>query len=121
VNNIHVKLIPGTEQRYDTLGDWYYDKHGDLVIAVTNDSPHNPTEESQMLVAVHELVEVLLCRKHRISQKMVDDFDFNFEGPEDCEPGDDPAAPYRREHRFAMIVEHMLAHELKIEGYGVIK
>jgi hypothetical protein len=128
VNNIHIKFIPGAEQRYSTSGDWYYDEHNDLVIAVTNDAEPNPTEETQLLVAVHELVEALLCRRRRIPQKMVDDFDLNFKGQEDClacgdwaEPGDDPAAPYCQEHRFAMIVEHMLAHEMGVHRYGVIK
>jgi len=38
----------------------------------------------------------------------------------DGEPGDLPDAPYRKEHRFAMLIEHMMAHELGIEGYVAV-
>ena len=31
------------------------------------------------------------------------------------EPGDDPRAPYHREHEFAGCVERLLAHELGID------
>ena len=64
---------------------------------------------------------MLLCRKRGITQKQVDDFDMS---PEvsglEGEPGDLPGAPYAKEHRFAMLVEHLMAHELGIEGYGVV-
>ena len=121
--NIQIEFVPAKRQRYSTLGDWYFDAAGNLVIKVSNDDRMCPTEDEQILVAVHELVEALLCRKRGITQTMVDDFDI---GNEYCqenglEPGDEPTAPYRREHRFAMIVEHMLAHELGLAGYGEIK
>jgi hypothetical protein len=117
--NIHILKVPSSEQRYDTLGDWYFDAAGDLIIKVSNDVPEMPTDDHQNLIALHELVEVLLCRKRLITQKQVDDFDF---AAEDCEgePGDLPDAPYRKEHRFAMMIEHLMAHELGVENYGVV-
>lgn len=123
--NISMQFIPAIDQRYDTVGDWYYDENGDLIIKVSNDDKEFPSEDSQILVAIHELVEVLLCRKRGITQKMVDDFDMG-EGsydkiPEGEESGDQPNAPYRREHRFAMLIEHLMAHELGLTGYGVVK
>lgn len=123
--NIRIEFVPSKDQRYDTIGDWYFDAAGDLVIMVSNDDPFFPTEEEQILVALHELVEVLLCRKRGITQEMVDEFDMRGPGAEYCkeegiEPGDHPEAPYRREHRFAMIIEHMMAHELGLVGYGEI-
>ena len=68
------------------------------------------------LIALHELVEVMLCRQRGITQQAVDDFDMAFKG--DGEPGDEPDAPYRREHQFANKIENMVAHEMGMAGYG---
>lgn len=74
-----------------------------------------------MLVAFHELAEVLICKHRNISQTSVDRFDKQFEKDrakgkhgEDDEPGDDPKAPYRRAHFFATNVETMLSAELGV-------
>ena len=63
-----------------------------------------------------------------MTQEAVDAHDWRFQAelegklhPDDAEPGDDPRAPYRREHRFAMLMEMLMAHELGIDGYGVCK
>lgn len=72
----------------------------------------------EALVAFHELAEVLICQQRGISQDAVDKFDKEFEanrepGNED-EPGDDPKAPYRKEHFFATNVEALLSAELNV-------
>lgn len=123
--NIRLEFISHSQQRYDTCGDWFYDEEGNLVIRVSNDTSDFPTEDSQHLVAIHELIEVLLCRKRGITQKMVDEFDMG-EGayaniPTGEESGDQPGAPYQKEHRFAMLVEHLMAHELGLTGYGIVR
>lgn len=113
---IIIESIPEKYHRYDTIGDWYYE--GDILhIKVSEELP----EDQQLLVALHELIEVKLCEKRGITQKQVDDFDFNFKSDDpNEEPGDHVDAPYRKEHRFSMIVEHMMAHELGVLGYGSI-
>ena len=118
--NIHIQFIKNEDQRYDTWGDWQYTPTGDLIISVSRDIPELPTEEHQVLVALHELIEVLLCRKRGITQQQVDNFDMTHE---DCEGevGDLTGSPYQKEHRFAMIIEHLMAHELGIEGYGKVE
>jgi hypothetical protein len=121
---IVIEAIPQAQHRYDTWGDWWFDPDGTLQIRVSNDEPALPTENHQFLVALHELVEVMLCKERGITQQQVDEFDFENQercNEEDLEPGDLPGAPYRKEHRFAMIVEHLMAKELGIDGYGVIK
>jgi hypothetical protein len=118
MNNIQIKFIPHARQRYNTLGDWYYNGE-DLIICVSNDCPEISTRESQQLVALHELVEALLCAKRGITQEQVDTFDMNF--IREDEPGDDPLAPYRQEHRQAMIIEHLMANFMGFTSYGVIK
>jgi hypothetical protein len=112
--NIRIEFVPKSEQRYDTLGDWMESKSEVLLRISTVGSI-----EEQFLVALHELVEWRLCATRGIFQKTVDDFDFSYQG--DGEPGDDPAAPYRVEHRFAMLIEHLTAHELGLTGYGKVE
>jgi hypothetical protein len=46
-------------------------------------------------------------------EDMLDKFDKDFDG--EGEPGDDPTAPYHREHVFATKIERMLAEELGID------
>ncbi len=46
-------------------------------------------------------------------QEAVNDFDFNFLG--EGEPGDDPDAPYFKEHQFASIIERQMAYELGVD------
>ena len=99
----------------DLRGDWYIAADGVLIIKVTADvlSPEG------FLFAYHELTEAFLCIHRGISQESVDAFDAKFKG--DGEPGDDPAAPYREEHRFSCLQEFAMAHELGILGYGKIE
>lgn len=126
------------DMRYGTLGDWYY-KNEDydlrvtgpvlyIDVATTRDilgnmaPPDAFTEDQMFLIALHELIEVKLCEARGITQDMVDSFDLHFEEQGlDGEPGDHPNAPYRAEHRFAMIVEHLMAHELGMMDYGRVE
>jgi len=104
--------------RYETAGDWRWENDV-LVIDVVHDNM--PSEDHQFLIALHELVEAFLCLKRGISQAQVDQFDMNWEGGTEEEPGDDPRAPYGKEHRFAMLIEHLIAHELGIRPYGTVR
>lgn len=129
--NVSIEVIPHEQQRYQTAGDWFFEPNGvDLVIRVSKLS--DPRLE--MLVAVHELVEVLLCQKNGVTQEQVDKFDMDFEnwrkasmeeslerGTHEntvllaiAEPGDHKDAPYRTEHCFATGVERLLAASLGV-------
>ena len=112
---ISIKTIPHELQRYDTCGDWVWTDAGDLEITVS--STNNWKYEA--LVAVHELIEVLLCHDRGISQQVVDDFDMSYERDieefgYDDEPGNEKDAPYHKEHKVATKVEKILAKELKV-------
>ena len=101
----------------DGLGDWFVNDDGDLVIrAVGSDII---ADHACFLVALHELIEMKLCHDRGISQAAIDLFDGAFKG--DGEPGDDPAAPYRQEHRFACLIEFLMAHEMGLAGYGEVR
>ena len=111
---IIVQTIPHAEHRYDTVGDWWIDIDGTLQIRVSamEDYRH------EALVAVHETIEALLCYARGITPDEVDKFDTNWKPPADdpsSEPGDDPLAPYWREHQFASSVERDLANELAVD------
>lgn len=111
---IRIQIVPAEKQRYDTLGDWFHVKLAEeteecAMIRVTDlgDDRYN------FLIAFHELIEMVLCEQRGISSFDVDNFDLAFEGR--GEPGDHPAAPYFREHQFAMMMEKLMAHELGVD------
>lgn len=105
---IVIETIPHQDHRYTTVGDWFYDPDGTLRIKVSELTDWR----REALIAVHELVEVLLCQDKGIGAKEVDEFDMNFKG--DSEPGDCPEAPYVRQHCIATGIERMLAAELNV-------
>ena len=106
--NITIKTIQHNRQRYDTCGDWWFDKKGNLQIRISDMG----NWKYEALVADHELQEVLLCKARGITQKQVDEFDLNFKG---VEPGASKKAPYYKEHKFANKVEYGLCKEFGID------
>jgi hypothetical protein len=127
--NVMIKTIPHPEQRYITTGDYWEDKNGTIQIRVSNMGDWR----YEILVAVHELVELIIMRHRGIMLSKSDEFDIPYEetrkGPlklessntysrrapcgcyvtKNSEPGDDPHAPYYREHQLASGIERMLA------------
>lgn len=111
---ITIKTIPHSGQRYDTVGDWWFEGEN-LEIRVSDMG--NPQYE--YLVARHEADEAVLCKLRGIKEKDVSEFDILFEshrleGNMD-EPGDHIDAPYHKEHAFATIQERVMAYEMGIE------
>lgn len=116
---IKIDVIPHTDQRYDTCGDWIFNQNGDLVICVseTGNADYN------FLIGLHELVEAYLCKKRGIKEEDVSAYDKQFEAMRAAyplvlgtqEPGDQPTAPYQAEHRTASAVEGILCREIGID------
>jgi hypothetical protein len=115
---IHIETIPHGEHRYPMVGDYWDDPDGTLQVRVSEMG--DPRYE--FLVTIHELIEKELCRQRGISEPEITRFDLQFE--EECkqglhdpdeEPGDDPSAPYHREHVFATKLERMLACEMGVD------
>jgi hypothetical protein len=109
-NEISIKFVEHKQQRYNTAGD-YRMEDGVLKITIskTDKSLYN------LLILVHELIEIVLVIKNGISFRAIDNFDFKFEKDralgkhnDTDEPGDDRDAPYRKEHQFATWVERAL-------------
>lgn len=111
--NINIKVIPESEQRREVSGcDWFWDGNGDLQVRVS------PLSDWRMevLLGIHEAVEALMCKHNGVTQKSVDEFDIEFDRnhPDDVAAGDDPQAPYRREHCLATAIERILCAELGV-------
>lgn len=99
-------------QRYDTCGNWAFRnciETGDLIVAVSRMRDWR----YEALVAVHEIIEALLCKARGISEEAVTAFDKAH--PDADEPGDHPDAPYGREHCFATLIERLLATEFGVD------
>lgn len=126
---IRAEVIPHDQQRYETTGDWWIE-YDEINIRVSKLG----TQEYEMAVMVHEIVESVLCHFKGVNPGAVDAFDMAFEdaredynlrqggqfkAPCGCfanvdgsEPGDDKHAPYYKEHQLATSVERMLVAEM---------
>jgi hypothetical protein len=108
--NVQMNVIPHQQQRYDTAGDWRLDVEKDtLVINIS----FLGDWKMEACLGIHELIEAIRCMADRVDQNLVDQWDLNFKGK--GEPGDDPAAPYHRQHVQASIVERTLARQLGVD------
>lgn len=109
MHHLNVNIVPHREQRYPTSGDWQFGPDDTLTVTVSDlgDPRFNA------LVAIHEVVEALLCRERGITDEVVTKFDTDHLELE--EPGDDPRAPYHAEHMAASVVEQALAALLGID------
>ena len=109
---IEFRVIPASEQRYATCGDWWQDSDGVWQFRVSRMG----NLFYEILVLIHELTEWAMCQVAGITVEEVDNFDIQFEkereegkhSPE-AEPGDSPLAPYTHQHRCATRVEMLAA------------
>lgn len=113
--NITINVISEAEQRGCVSGcDWQFDSSGDLNVSI---SPLSDWRR-EVLLGVHEAVEAVMCKQAGITQQQVDEFDVAFDKAHPDEPdlgaGDDPAAPYFRQHVAATAIESILCTELGV-------
>ena len=103
-----VKVVPHSSQRYNTVGDWQFSENGTLHIKISDFGDWRMV----WAVAIHELVETYLCQRAGVTEAMVDEFDFAYDARrssgDSSEPGDDPQAPYFKQHQFATKVEKLV-------------
>jgi hypothetical protein len=114
---ILVEIIPHSSQRYPTVGDWVFTSAGNLHINVSKMS----TYKREFLVAVHEMVEAVLCKEAGVAEEDVTAFDVKFEAERarglqlaEAEPGNDYRAPYKTQHEQATSIEALLASYLNV-------
>jgi hypothetical protein len=112
---ITIKPILHQNQRYETVGDWWFDADGNLEIRVSMMGE----QRHEFLIGLHEMVEAVLCNANGVKEVYVSAFDIAFEEkrpPENTdEPGNDPSAPYFHEHQIATQVEKIVADALKVD------
>jgi hypothetical protein len=114
---INIEVIPHEQQRYPTVGD-YWIEDGVQQVRVS----HLPDWRYEILVALHEIVELAITRHRGIPEGIISEFDVEFErfresGRRSGEPGDHPDSPYRKEHFFATNLERLLAGELDVDWF----
>lgn len=113
--NISIKTIANDQHRPGISGaDWFWNGEGDLEVRVSKMSDWR----FEMALALHEVAEALLCKYNGVLQSSVDDFDMEWElnNPNSkIEAGDQPDAPYRREHGFATAIERIFASEVGLD------
>lgn len=108
---IEVKTIPQKEHRYPTLGD--YVGHEKLRFIQVSDMGNAKYE---FLIAMHELIEQALCLERGVPEELITKFDIEFDkSGKEGEPGDDPLAPYHKEHVYASAIEYSLCKELGLD------
>lgn len=108
---IVIETVPHAHQRYPTVGDWYTEADGTWTIRVSQMNHWT----AEFLVALHELVEMALCKQNGVEERAVDAFDTNWQAFGNIlEPGDDMSAPYHQEHQIACGFERMMAAELQL-------
>jgi hypothetical protein len=113
---INVETIAHEAQRYPTVGDYWEDGDGTVQVRVSEMEDWRYV----ILVAVHELVEMMLTRHRGIDELTISQYDVRFEqarerGEVHGEPGDAADSPYKREHFFATNLERLLAAELGVD------
>lgn len=119
IRKVNVEIIPHKNQRYETVGDWFYNiGNNTLWIRISDLGDWR----YHHLISIHEQIEALLCIKRGISEKEITLFDINYEAKRvkgyidfQGEPGDHPKAPYRKEHFFATSIERLIAAELEVD------
>lgn len=108
---INIESIPQSAQRYNTIGDYWYDEAGVLQVRVTE----MQSEIYSKMVIIHELVEEAITKHRGLTEPEILAFDTYYETKrkmgmvsEDSEPGFCNEAPYLREHTLATGIEMMM-------------
>lgn len=109
ISRVIIQTKRPEEMRYRTVGDWFDSGDGALTIEVADTG----NWKYNILVAIHELCEVVQCVDKGITQKSVDKFDFAHQDDED--PGSHPKAPYHDQHMNAMGIEMLLSVALGLK------
>ena len=98
MKKIIVEFIEQKDQRYPTVGD-YFDTDDAIHFKITRMS----TQMFSVAILLHEIHEYFRLAEDGISVEEIDKFDIDH--PELEEPGDDPRAPYHKQHLESSVIE----------------
>jgi hypothetical protein len=76
---MHIETIPHESQRYPTVGDYWLDESGVEQIRVSEMMDWR----YEVLVAIHEIIEMALIRHRGIAEEGITEFDIRFEQNKD--------------------------------------
>lgn len=120
---INFQVVEHKKQRYETVGDYFRDRHGTWQFRVS----HLPDPRYEQLVFLHELTELTLVLAAGLAIEQVDDWDKAYEearaagqkiAPCGCklkdEPGDDQHSPYHEAHKAATLAEKAAAKAMGV-------
>ena len=112
MKEIVIRFIPHSQQRQNDVGDWFFDKAGNLQIRITDlgDWKYN------VLYARHELDEALLCKSNGITTEMVDEDDNYASDSNDPDSFSGyPGSCYQAEHNSALAFEWFMSRLLYVD------
>lgn len=118
IKKITIEVIPHLDQRYNTVGDWQFERDSEGKATALNVRVSDLDDQKYfILIGLHEAVEALLCEMKGVKEKEVDDFDLTWtpkrvqwnSARETSEPGEDYLAPYYEQHQLAVGIERILA------------
>lgn len=109
---VEISVVEHSKQRYDTCGDWKFED-GVLKIYISD----LKDERYNFLVAIHELIEAVLCDNDGITTEQVDTYDMNHQDDKlgsDCF-SDHPNSPIFLRHGDALSIEWLLARLMNVD------
>jgi|SRR5579863_1212770 len=119
--SVNIQVIPHEQQRYPTLGDFWWDEYGNLQIRISDLGDWR----MNMGVAYHEFMESMFMKYNNISEPEQFTFDNWWEDQYNKglvtdgsdEPGfsKDPKNCYRDEHNIADYLEHAFITRLGVD------
>ena len=117
MKRISIFTIPHKRQEYNTIGNYRMTpKTFQIMVSKMGN------DEYEFLVALHEMIEQHLCYVNNIFDAEITKFDKAFEAKRKKgnvdEPGNNPKAPYYKQHQFATKLEKLMCKELGIK-WGV--
>lgn len=113
IKSVCIVVIDHDKQRYPTCGDYFENTPGHWVIQVSDTG----NWRMNMAIAHHEFTELLTTHSDGIAEQSITYFDEKWNlthSNVDDEPGNDPEAPYHKQHVFAECLERLLCNWLKV-------
>lgn len=117
--HIYIDTIAHSEQRYETVGDYWRPAlpAGSIERTEIRVSQMD-NEKYELLVAIHEMIEEHLTRERGVTEAEITAYDVQYEASRTSEsleePGDNPDAPYHKEHVLATEIERFIAAKLGV-------
>ena len=114
--NIRMMTVPVELHRYPSIDDYFDPVEGEKYIEFTTTIGDMGNTDYEFLVFMHAITEQYLCWKHGVKDKDITEFDIKKDKEDpDAEPGNDPKAPYHKEHMVGNDIEALLSVALGVD------